>query len=414
MERQALELLWPLFNIGRFLGCFPCKKVVNTESGTKELKPMDWKLYWMLYFAVGLPFTLAGPLMSTLVFYFETGKISGLYDCIIMLNPHLAESYIDQTLQLLMSGFTFLLVFTIQFQNSKLKDFLCIIPSFGLQRSKRSNWKILKPLLTFYVTASITCCLNATMPIYILFKCQLASLHWFIYLLMFLMQILSLCVMNFPLSVFFGITLEYFILIEDVCQQLQSKPFESSIKRSMSLWKCIETVRKMLSSNIFYITIILSIEMLILLYIFSFGIVINVESMTFLEKAFGKLFIISFFLCFFLLYWYMNILSQRITEQVHGLADYLRHVNISNESEMIVFKGHDVPLSTVKTCLLKKFDDFQGFDGKGYFTLGKSLLKNLLAFCVTYLVILVQFRMTERSDSGQEHFGNDSKSSSLS
>ena len=52
-------------------------------------------------------------------------------------------------------------------------------------------------------------------------------------------------------------------------------------------------------------------------------------------------------------------------------------------------------LSFVKTHIEQELDEFHGFDGKGYFILGKSFLKNLLAFCVTYLVILIQFRLTE-------------------
>ena len=44
---------------------------------------------------------------------------------------------------------------------------------------------------------------------------------------------------------------------------------------------------------------------------------------------------------------------------------------------------------------VNKLNNFDGFDGKGYFVLGKSFLKNFLAFCATYFVILLQFKLSE-------------------
>ena len=77
-----------------------------------------------------------------------------------------------------------------------------------------------------------------------------------------------------------------------------------------------------------------------------------------------------------------------------------RNVYISIDAqEKMEFQGQFVPRSFVKTRLEQELDEFRGFDGKGYFILGKSYLKNLLVFCVTYLVILIQFRLTEVSMS---------------
>ena len=63
--------------------------------------------------------------------------------------------------------------------------------------------------------------------------------------------------------------------------------------------------------------------------------------------------------------------------------------------EKVEFDGQFVRTLFMKARLAEELDEFRGFDGKGYFILGKSFLKNLLAFCVTYLVILIQFRLTE-------------------
>merc|ERR1712062_825424 len=93
--------------------------------------------------------------------------------------------------------------------------------------------------------------------------------------------------------------------------------------------------------------------------------------------------------------WFMNIWPERATSKIHELKRHLKSLYISNEivGKKMNFRGRLVPLSFVKTHIEQ--DEFHGFDGKGYFLLGKSFLKNLLAFCVTYLVILIQFRLTE-------------------
>ena len=92
----------------------------------------------------------------------------------------------------------------------------------------------------------------------------------------------------------------------------------------------------------------------------------------------------------------MNIWPERATNKIHELKRHFRNIYISVDiQEKIEFEGQFVPTSFVKTRIEQELDEFRGFDGKGYFILGKSFLKNLLAFCVTYLVILIQFRLSE-------------------
>ena len=92
----------------------------------------------------------------------------------------------------------------------------------------------------------------------------------------------------------------------------------------------------------------------------------------------------------------MNIWPERATNKIYELKRHLKNLYISNEtSKKMEFEGQLVPTLFVKARIEQELDEFRGFDGKGYFILGKSFLKNLLAFCVTYLVILIQFRMTE-------------------
>ena len=48
-----------------------------------------------------------------------------------------------------------------------------------------------------------------------------------------------------------------------------------------------------------------------------------------------------------------------------------------------------------KNQVLLKFETWNGFHGNGYFTLGKSLLTAVVANFITYLIILIQFKVSE-------------------
>ena len=157
----------------------------------------------------------------------------------------------------------------------------------------------------------------------------------------------------------------------------------------------LDQSKKVLSPNYFYITTMLSVEVLLFSFIFLFHLVNKWNDMTTLmllmlvSNGFYLLMICS-------LLWFMNIWPERATNKIHELKRHFRNIFISLDiQEKIEFEGQLVPTSFVKTRIEQELDEFRGFDGKGYFILGKSFLKNLLAFCVTYLVILIQFRLSE-------------------
>ena len=62
---------------------------------------------------------------------------------------------------------------------------------------------------------------------------------------------------------------------------------------------------------------------------------------------------------------------------------------------MVTFEDQTVPASFIKDRIVDKMNRFNGFDGNGYFVLGKSFVLNLKAVLATYFVILLQFKMSE-------------------
>ena len=50
-----------------------------------------------------------------------------------------------------------------------------------------------------------------------------------------------------------------------------------------------------------------------------------------------------------------------------------------------------------KNSLYLQLDGFKGFNGENYFTVNNSMITGMVANFVTYLIVLVQFKITETS-----------------
>ena len=83
---------------------------------------------------------------------------------------------------------------------------------------------------------------------------------------------------------------------------------------------------------------------------------------------------------------FMNLLSQQFQDKLVKFRQALEATHFHDAQEE-------------KTLLTKRFKEFPGFDGNGYFHLSKSLLTATMANFVTYLIVLIQFRISETPTS---------------
>lgn len=77
---------------------------------------------------------------------------------------------------------------------------------------------------------------------------------------------------------------------------------------------------------------------------------------------------------------YLNYMSQSIVNQIQKLKEEIVE---QEDREEMRFKA------------LFYLDNFQGFDANGFFTLGKPLLTSFVGNVLTFIIILVQFRISE-------------------
>ena len=156
MVKHFLETLWPVFGFARIIGMFPCKRKLN-EDGTMEMKPMNWKVQWLLF---GLTyFLIAIPAVSWNVWnYLKSGRtIEEIFQC----QKDLAggESILDLLTFILIMVLMSLVVNVTQYRNFKMRHELC---ELSLQLSKTSQDD--SPLIPFLIVSGLF------LPLYVTFS----------------------------------------------------------------------------------------------------------------------------------------------------------------------------------------------------------------------------------------------------
>ena len=105
---------------------------------------------------------------------------------------------------------------------------------------------------------------------------------------------------------------------------------------------------------------------------------------------------ISFIFLFAYIVWIFNHDSQHLTNEIHELKKIIDEVYIEDH-EFVLVKGQLQDTNFARDRIIRTLEDFNGFDGLGYFTLGKPLLTSVTSSIITYLIVLIQFRMSEPS-----------------
>ena len=75
---------------------------------------------------------------------------------------------------------------------------------------------------------------------------------------------------------------------------------------------------------------------------------------------------------------FINFQSHKVVTNLQKLKYQILELNID---------GQDL--------IIAKLNDFHGFDGCGFFTIGKPLLTSIVASFTTFIIVLIQFKMAE-------------------
>ena len=395
MERHLFELFKPIFTIGYLIGFFPCKISNDDECVRIIIAPLDWKFQWGLY---SLAMITIGqlPVYTTILLYsYENERhFDELLQCFITSTSAINDSSIDAIALAILFSCTALNCTLVQYGNFKTKDGLCKLGRLESRpRHRSSDRKILKSFANLFLCVISFCLANALFNSWMVPSCfDLSTLAFPI--ILFMTTFIQLIVMVYPFIIWISISLEILANLIEHCKHLRSdRSLELSLNTHYSFIQFLETSTETLSMNNFFTMSTISIQIMILLYIIphQFANACSVSLFSILAPIANLLYL----LLSVLLVWYLNTWSQMATDEVHWLADRLRKIHLEDGTKLIEFEDQIVPMSFMKGHIEEKLMNFQGFDGRGYFILGKSFLKNLLAFCATYFIILIQFKLSE-------------------
>ena len=87
---------------------------------------------------------------------------------------------------------------------------------------------------------------------------------------------------------------------------------------------------------------------------------------------------------------YINFLSYDVTSNLHELKDCISEAEISNERWQAI--------------TIQRINSFEGFDAHGFFTLGRPHLTSVVANFITYIIVLIQFKQSEDTESKNKWF----------
>ena len=388
MGQEFLKTPWPILGFAQFLGMFPCKRICN-EDGSIGLKPMNWKVQWALFAGMWLLIGGSGAFLFFLVFSKSPKSSEEIKQCFQEFNGN--GSIVDILTTNISGSIVLLGSFVIHFGNCKMKEDLCDFADL----LKKTSMKI-SGSKSFLIVSGLYA------PAYICFSLfhawitsQCLSLNLIDVTPSSIFFLIGSFIGIFPLVIFFILTLEIFsCLVYEIDQFRPPKLNPLYLTALLKLTKILDKVRTFLSPNLFWAMTIVSIQILLMLFFVPSHFINyarNDDPSAFLLA--GSMFLLAS--CYCTLMWFFNTHAHKVTNQVHQLKEDLKDIYVPDQSFMVAYEGQTVPAYFLKDRILDKLTNFAGFDGQGFFVLGKSFLNNFLGFCATYFVILLQFKLSE-------------------
>ena len=183
--------------------------------------------------------------------------------------------------------------------------------------------------------------------------------------------------------------------VEDLQRGLWENPNPSELLNSCKhLQHGITLTAKLMSGHIFYLLYLTLASLILVVYgttSFFFSQIEMTWPIKMLFAGYIALGIKNVFVVRFI-----NLTSQKLQDELSDLRRALEDTYFSDK-QLVEIDGNCRSPKELRDLLTKRFEEFKGFDGYGYFHLGKSLLTCCQANFVTYLIVLIQFRISEIS-----------------
>ena len=371
----------------------------STDGEQSKLIPISWKLQFLLYF------------FSTII----TGGLSWALQIFIVASNEVQQyleyfSMLRGSNNMVLDIGTMLYAFTVstvylqhmilQYKIRQMKDQICELHSILNQNLGTCMKKYSKrsPILYFLViTNAIAFAVGFNLNLDSFLDINLTLL--IIAIITFIFYCFALVS---PILVFYYIYGEISRGLEEwilsitnelkVTQKFKNSQFNACRKLLIALKRSASA----LSFNIF---VTLSVSLILLTTVTYMTIDYFLSHADFTSIGVILVFIgyVSLVMKFAYIVWIFNHDSEHLCDQVKLLKNTLDEVYIEDHEFVFGEGGQLRDARFARNLMVNQFQDFRGFDGLGYFTLGKPLLTSITANILTYLIVLIQFKISENS-----------------
>ena len=400
-EKSYLSVLESL----RKIGIFPCKRVTNEESGMISLEPTNCKLQ-LLFYCIAYSILSSASTLSMILIQHVVGSNLNILDFLIefyKVGVGLHHSKFDLNLQGFFILFAGIIHLIILISLVAAKQDLCnvfnylkcnIVDNLIMTKfvKKHCDWHLIKMGFCF---VSFICFLTGF---------AMNNINHFNFNIWTISPIL-ICWSFFngwflaPVMAFHIYFLEISLMLVPWSWSLKDRLNESPsnyhlLEEAKKVLTSLEMISKTISKIIFWLFTLVLVATIICTYIMvAFFLTQEEFTLPVILNMLGYGGVVSLYFKF--AYGYC-VFTQDIKEIIHSIKRAILDLDI-NSDDILTLNGKPVRAKHWQKRIASGFEEFQGFHGNNYFVLGKPLLSSITANFITYLTILVQFKVSELS-----------------
>ena len=403
-----------LLDFLRKIGIFPCKKIIDENSRKAFLKPANGKIQFVIYFVILLfIFVLTAFSQWIIIASLEYESLHETIMEVMKVGTAMHDSDYDFIVALALDVFTWIFHAIIMISLVSSREDLCNVQHYLLEKANYDpksemaihmksfcNRSLIKSGLGIMVTF-VCMAIGNTLNVKQHFQLSLViilpfALHVFIFCFWALLPIIAF---NFYVCEVLLMLIPWTLalrekFVNNARHVMKSHDIEELLEESDRLLVGIDMVSKAMSKTLYWLFTMIMIGAIVGTYLMiSFFLSQEEFTMSISLNFVGLGGFVVLYLRF--AYNYCTV-SQDIKETIHGINKALLNLDI-NPEQIVTTNGSTIRAKHLQMRIASGFEEFQGFHGNHYFVLDKPLLTSISANYATYLIILIQFKVSELS-----------------
>ena len=372
------------------------------DGEQSKLIPVSWKLQLLLYFFSSI--IPVGSFFAFRTYEMLSNELHMIELVAMMRGIDKKDKELDMgtILYLLVTLVLFLLHTILHFKNWQMKEQICDLQSIFNQHLGTCVKKYSKRSLILYfsaITSAVALSVGFSLNLY---TSMGKDTNLTITVIMTINSIYYVLVLASPCLVFYYIYgeisrgLKEWILVINQELKLTQKFTNSQFNACRKLLTTLKRSATALSFNVFVALSVSLIAMTTVTYM-TFDYFLSHADFTSIGVILVFIGYIAFVMEFAFVVWIFNHDSEHLCNQFKLLKNTLNGIYIEDHEFVFGEGGQLQDARFARNLMVNEFQDFSGFDGLGYFTLGKPLLTSITANILTYLIVLIQFKISENS-----------------